>query len=92
MLRRAVAAALFDSDRLADADLEPLLTRERHRQALARAGSELEQARAMMGPAGEPVLVAHHVRQAAVSLDELIGVVDVEEVLDRVFSRFCVGK
>jgi len=92
LLRRAIAGALFDSGKLADADLEPMLTRERHRQALTRAGSELDQARGMMGPAGEPVLVAHHVRQAALSLDELIGVVDVEEVLDRVFSRFCVGK
>jgi tRNA modification GTPase len=45
-----------------------------------------------MSPDGEPVLVAHHVRQAALALDELIGAVDVEEVLDRVFSRFCVGK
>jgi len=26
------------------------------------------------------------------SLEELIGTVDVEDVLDRVFSSFCVGK
>jgi tRNA U34 5-carboxymethylaminomethyl modifying GTPase MnmE/TrmE len=25
-------------------------------------------------------------------LDELLGAVDVEEVLDRVFASFCVGK
>jgi tRNA modification GTPase len=38
------------------------------------------------------VLVAHHVREATAALDELVGVVDVEEVLDRVFGSFCVGK
>jgi tRNA modification GTPase len=69
-----------------------MLTRERHRCALERARAELRQARGLMSPDGEPVLVAHHVRQAALALDELIGAVDVEEVLDRVFSRFCVGK
>jgi len=46
----------------------------------------------LLGAEGEPVLVAHHIRQAALGLDELIGVVDVEDVLDRLFSRFCVGK
>ena len=91
-LRSAVASRLFDTGKLAHADLEPMLTRERHRHALERALVELQQARGMMGPEGEPVLVAHHVRQAALALDELIGVVDVEDVLDRVFSRFCVGK
>jgi tRNA modification GTPase len=92
VLRQRVAAALFDYGKLEHADLEPMLTRERHRHALQRAGDELAQARTLLGPGGEPVLVAHHVRQAALALDELIGVVDVEEVLDRVFSRFCVGK
>jgi Predicted GTPase len=38
------------------------------------------------------VLVSHHVRQATLALDELVGVVDVEEVLGKVFAGFCVGK
>ena len=69
-----------------------MLTRERHRVALERARNELEEARTLLGNEGEPVLVAHHVRRSASALEELIGVVGVEEVLDRVFSRFCVGK
>jgi tRNA U34 5-carboxymethylaminomethyl modifying GTPase MnmE/TrmE len=32
------------------------------------------------------------VREATSALDELLGVVDIEEVLDRVFAGFCVGK
>jgi tRNA modification GTPase len=32
------------------------------------------------------------VREAVRALDELIGVVDVEEVLGRIFAGFCVGK
>jgi tRNA U34 5-carboxymethylaminomethyl modifying GTPase MnmE/TrmE len=32
------------------------------------------------------------VREATAALDELLGVVDVEEVLGRIFGSFCVGK
>ncbi len=48
--------------------------------------------RAPAGGAGDPVLAAHHVRNAVDALDELIGVVHPDEVLGRVFERFCVGK
>ena len=89
-LRRAIAARVF-ADRIALADLEPALTRERHRTALARARESLADALAQLR-VGDAVLVAHHLRRATESLDELIGTVDVEEVLDRVFGAFCVGK
>ena len=41
---------------------------------------------------GDPVLAAHQVRMATLALDELVGAVDVEEVLERIFSSFCIGK
>jgi len=91
LLRRAVAERLFGAQ-VALADLEPALTRERHRDALARARMALEDGRPHLGPGGDAVLVAHHVRRATLALDELIGAVDVEEVLARVFASFCVGK
>jgi tRNA modification GTPase len=91
VLRKAVAERLF-GERIALADLEPALTRERHREALRAAHSALEDARPHLGCDGDAVLVAHHVRRATLALDELIGVVDVEEVLARVFASFCVGK
>jgi tRNA modification GTPase len=37
-------------------------------------------------------VAAVHLREATRHLEELIGVVDVEDVLDRLFSSFCVGK
>jgi len=33
-----------------------------------------------------------HLRAAVLALDELIGAVTPEDVLDRVFAAFCVGK
>ena len=90
-LRRTAAERVF-SDRINLADLEPALTRERHRTALVRAQEALAQAVPHLGRRGDAVLAAHHVREATAALDELLGTVDIEEVLDRVFSSFCVGK
>ena len=90
-LRRAIVARLFGAGE-SYADLEPMLTRERHRVALARAAEELGAAEPQLSARGDPVLAAHHVRLAVAALDELIGVVGTEEVFDRIFSRFCVGK
>jgi tRNA modification GTPase len=90
-LRRAAADRVF-GDRIALGDLEPSLGSERHRTALERARTALAEAAEQLAPAGDPVLVSHHVRDATIALDELLGVVDVEEVLGRVFAGFCVGK
>ncbi|HET7601745.1 MAG TPA: tRNA uridine-5-carboxymethylaminomethyl(34) synthesis GTPase MnmE [Gemmatimonadales bacterium] len=90
-LRREAAEQLFGS-RMNLADLEPGLTRERHRNALGAAGEELAAARPHLSRDGDATLASHHVRRAILALDELIGTVDIEQVLDRVFAGFCVGK
>jgi tRNA modification GTPase len=71
----------------------PLLTRERHRQTVSAARMELLAFREAWAHNELPSLVATiHLREAAHHLAELIGSVDVEDVLERVFSTFCVGK
>jgi tRNA modification GTPase len=90
-LRRAIAERLFVSE-AALADLEPALTRERHRIALAGAAVALGEAAPHLIAGGDAVLAAHHVQQAVQALDSLVGAVDIEEVLERVFANFCVGK
>ncbi len=73
-------------------DLEPVLTRERHRVGLERAAQALDHAAPHLEPGGDAVLAAHQVREATEHLAALIGTVDIEQVLDRLFSSFCVGK
>jgi tRNA modification GTPase len=71
----------------------PILTRARHQKAISTARSELEQFTAAWREEKLPaVIAAVHVRTALHALEELIGAVEVEDVLDRVFSSFCVGK
>jgi tRNA modification GTPase len=72
---------------------EPLLTRARHRAALQAAREETGLFLEAWDQRGIPAAVAAtHLRSAATALSDLIGTVDVEDVLGRVFSEFCVGK
>lgn len=71
----------------------PVVTRARHRVILNAARAELTAFREGWISSDLPATVAAvHLRSAVHSLEELIGAVDVEDVLDRVFGSFCVGK
>jgi len=71
----------------------PVLTRARHIQALEYARSEISGFRAAWLTGTLPSTVAAvHLRSACVSLESLIGAVSTDDVLERVFSAFCVGK
>lgn len=91
-LVRATVETVTGSAGTLDLDA-PMLTAERHRHGVARALDEVRAFRARWGTDGIPAPVAAvHLREAATALEDLIGVVDVEDVLDEVFRRFCVGK
>lgn len=71
----------------------PILTRSRHIHGIRQAREEI----AAFGDAWKrgtlPAPVAAvHLRTAVTALESLIGAVSTEDVLDRVFSSFCVGK
>ncbi len=70
-----------------------MLTRTRHRQAIALAVAELRLFQSGWKEERLPATVASvHLRTAAAALEELVGSIDVDDVLDQVFSSFCVGK
>jgi tRNA modification GTPase len=66
-----------------------LITRERHRDGLTRCRDHLD--RVLQG-AALPELVAEDLRLAVRALGEVAGHVGVEDMLDRLFSGFCIGK
>lgn len=68
----------------------PALTRARHRAGETRALEALTRAAAVVPDA--PDLAGEDIRVAARALEELTGRVGVEDILDRVFSEFCIGK
>jgi len=79
-LRAHVEAGLGQGD--------ALITRVRHRDALERCLGHLDR---LLG-GGPPELMAEDLRLAVRALGEIGGHVGVEDVLDRLFSGFCIGK
>ncbi len=68
-------------------------TRERHAEALRRCETHLTRCAEVMSSAeGDESLAAQHLRDAAGELDGLLGRIGVEDVLDRIFASFCIGK
>jgi tRNA modification GTPase len=86
------ALAEFARDYLAVGETA-VVTRARHRRALEDTAAALDRALAesiRQSPREE--LLAEELRQAAWALGRLTGRVDVEDVLDKIFREFCIGK
>jgi tRNA modification GTPase len=64
----------------------------RHRDCLRRALEACDLARAAMGQGISPEYVAVDLDEALRAIGEVVGVVDMEQILDSVFSQFCIGK
>jgi len=66
-----------------------VITNERHRDCLRRAEEALnafiDQARTKSAPLSD-------IREALFALDEIVGKTYTEDILGRIFSKFCVGK
>lgn len=88
-VRQALAEAVVGA--LSGADF-PVATQERHRSDLAAAQAHLERALQALSEPVEVELAAEDIRLASRSLARISGRVGAEDVLDRVFARFCIGK
>ncbi len=90
-LKAAIAAAL--DLRYGQIDYEsPVITQTRHRAALARAAEELALFVQLIESNMTPTIAAVHLRAAMAALEEIVGAVSIDDLLEQVFSRFCVGK
>ncbi len=85
----ALARQLGDMD---IADEGVLVTRERHRTILLDTLSHLQAGLRMLHAEDQLDLTAMEWRSAWGLLGGILGIGDVEYILDRVFSEFCVGK
>ena len=89
-LKTAIAKELRSGETtLADS---PILTNVRHQHALQRAQDGLNDAIQSLENAMPPELVALDLRIALDALGDIVGKTTNEDILDKIFSQFCVGK
>jgi tRNA modification GTPase len=80
---------LFAQENLGSGEAS-LIGRERHRQLLRHTANLLRRSMTAIDEGEE--FTAEDLRAAAQALGRLLGRVDVEDVLDKIFREFCIGK
>ena len=70
----------------------PIVTNARHQEALRRANEGLNYAIESLEKGMPPDLVAVDLRISLDGLGDIVGKTTTEDILDRIFSQFCVGK
>ncbi|WP_395741214.1 tRNA uridine-5-carboxymethylaminomethyl(34) synthesis GTPase MnmE [Prosthecobacter sp.] len=89
-LRDAIRAVIATAGPLA-AD-HPVAINARHKAAFERCTERLHAARAALESNAAPEFIALEIREALQALGDVVGQVDVERILDVIFSTFCIGK
>lgn len=89
-LRELLLDAVFSGVRCSEET--PLITRRRQARRVERALEETRAFRAARAEGLPAEIATTHLQEAVAALEEIVGIVDVEDVLDVVFSSFCVGK
>jgi len=70
----------------------PIVTNARHQEALRRANEGLNYAIESLENRMPPDLIAVDLRISLDGLGDIVGKTTTEDILDRIFSQFCVGK
>ncbi|MDP7010740.1 MAG: tRNA uridine-5-carboxymethylaminomethyl(34) synthesis GTPase MnmE [Verrucomicrobiota bacterium] len=89
-LKEAIRTTVWNGE--IRADMLPAMINSRHQDALRRAHTALEQSLAAGRAAANLELVALDLRIAVNAVGEVVGKTSTEDLLDSIFSQFCIGK
>ena len=89
---RALLPALIYRGLVEAAVDAPVLTRARHGEAVRGALEEVEGFASALREGVGPEVASAHLRPAETALEEMLGIITKDDVLDRVFRDFCIGK
>jgi|WetSurMetagenome_2_1015567.scaffolds.fasta_scaffold00075_13 tRNA modification GTPase len=94
VLREKIFAELISGSSGAGAESTAglLITNIRHKRLLDKALESLGQARATLENSDRLEVTALFLREALDALGEIVGVVTTDDILDRIFAGFCIGK
>ncbi len=87
-LKDALYGAIVKDDRITASTV----SRERHFNAVSKAEERLRSARRCIEEDFPAEMTAEELREAAAAMDELTGKRSLDEMLEGIFSNFCIGK
>lgn len=90
-LREALPKMVYSGLVRLGADV-PVLTRKRHSEGIRQAQKELRSFQEALAGGIPAEVAATHLRPAETALEELLGVIPREAILDKLFREFCIGK
>ena len=89
-LAEAIRARLLEDD--GSSQLAVPATTARCQQSIGDATDAISSAQRLAGQDGGDELIASEIRAALNHLGQVVGVVYTDDILDRIFSSFCIGK
>lgn len=89
-LKKEIKERLFSSQNIANDQI--ILTKERHHKALIQAENYLKQVIEGLRSDLSPELLAMDMRACLFELGTIVGTNITEDILNAIFSKFCVGK
>ena len=89
---KEVLRSLVFQDIVERRDDVPIVTRQRQAALLREARDEIEGFGHALEEGIPPEIASAHLKSAETALEEILGVIAPDEILDRVFSEFCIGK
>ena len=87
-LKKSLRSLLIDTEVQAPVVIANL----RHRSALERSQASLTRAAISLGESYPPEFVAMDLNEARLALEEITGVIQNDDILELIFSNFCIGK
>ena len=89
-LKKRIVAEVAGSGDNTESDV--MLTHLRHKSTLEKTAVSLEEAQTSLASGKSPELAAFALKEALDHLGDIAGETTAEDVLDKIFARFCVGK
>ena len=81
---------MVDTEKLNSGEL--IINNARHMEALQKTLIAVQATQELMQQAGHSELLAFEIKQALLFLGEITGQVTTDDLLDSIFSKFCIGK
>ncbi|MBI5198879.1 MAG: tRNA uridine-5-carboxymethylaminomethyl(34) synthesis GTPase MnmE [Nitrospirae bacterium] len=89
-LRKEISNLIFNGK--VNSQEGAIITKLRHKKNLLDAKENLENFRDLLAEGQSSEFLALDLREALDHIGEIVGIVTTEDILDRIFSEFCIGK